>query len=80
MLVLTRKCGQTLIINDNIEITITAIQGDKVKIGIDAPKDIPIIRKELSLTVETNQLASSSVPELDLRKFVMQFNEENKSV
>ncbi|MFA6988694.1 MAG: carbon storage regulator CsrA [Candidatus Gastranaerophilaceae bacterium] len=47
MLVLTRKRGQKLIINDNIEIIIIETRGDTVKIGINAPKNVTIYREEL---------------------------------
>jgi len=47
MLVLTRKKGQKLIINDNIEITILETRGDTVKIGINAPKHVSIFREEI---------------------------------
>ena len=47
MLVLTRRAGETLIIGDNIKITILAIKGSQVRVGIDAPKDISIQRSEL---------------------------------
>lgn len=73
MLILTRKCGQSLVINDSIEITITEISGDKVKIGIEAPKEVPILRKELLQTVETNQEAISSVTDHALREFAAKF-------
>lgn len=47
MLVLTRKEGQAIVINENIVITITQIRGDKLRIGIDAPKDVIVHRKEV---------------------------------
>ncbi|NLM22374.1 MAG: carbon storage regulator CsrA [Peptococcaceae bacterium] len=47
MLVLSRKAGQSILIGHNIEVRIIEIQGDQVKIGINAPKDISILRKEL---------------------------------
>ncbi len=47
MLALTRKKGESIIIDDNIEITILGTNGDQVKIGISAPKNIPIYRKEI---------------------------------
>lgn len=47
MLILTRKKGQSIILNNNIEIVISAIDGDQVKIGISAPKEVSILRKEL---------------------------------
>ncbi len=47
MLALTRKKGESIVIDDNIEITILGTNGDQVKIGISAPKNIPIFRKEI---------------------------------
>lgn len=47
MLTLARKVNEAIIINDNIEITIQDVKGDQIKIGIDAPKSVPIYRKEL---------------------------------
>ncbi len=47
MLVLTRKKGQKLIINDNIEVTVLETRGDTVKIGIQAPKNVSIFREEI---------------------------------
>lgn len=47
MLALSRKINQSIILNDNIEVTILEIKGDQIKIGIDAPKTVPIYRKEI---------------------------------
>ena len=47
MLVLTRKKNEEIIIGDNIVITIVDIRGDKVRLGINAPKDIPVHRQEV---------------------------------
>ncbi len=47
MLVLNRKKGETIILNDNIQITVVDIQGDNIKIGIDAPREVAIFRKEI---------------------------------
>ncbi len=47
MLALTRKKGETIVINDNIEITVLGTNGDQVKLGISAPKNIPVFRKEI---------------------------------
>ena len=60
MLALTRKKGESLIVNNNIEITVLEIRGDQVKIGINAPKDVPIYRKEVYLQIqEANQAAAN---------------------
>ena len=62
MLVLGRKKGETIIINDDIEITVTSIEGDMVRIGINAPKQVTIHRKEVYLEIqEENKQAISNV-------------------
>lgn len=71
MLVLARKCGESLIIGDDIEITITEISGDKVKLGINAPKSVQILRKELVQTIEANKVAASDVSSDALRKLAL---------
>ena len=58
MLILTRKPGQGFLVGDDIKITITEMQGDKVRIGIDAPKHIKVLRSELSETMEQNVQAA----------------------
>ena len=61
MLALTRKKADPLIVNNNIEITVLEIRGDQVKIGINAPKDVPIYRKEVYLQIqESNKEAMQS--------------------
>ncbi|WP_341875774.1 carbon storage regulator CsrA [Defluviitalea saccharophila] len=61
MLALTRKKDESIIIGDQIEITILDIQGDKVKLGIQAPKNIAIYRKEIFLEIkEENKAAVQS--------------------
>ncbi|MDD6203311.1 MAG: carbon storage regulator CsrA [Lachnospiraceae bacterium] len=52
MLALSRKKNEALIINNNIEVTILEIKGDQVKIGISAPKEIPVYRKEVYLQIQ----------------------------
>ena len=52
MLALTRKKGESLIVNNNIEITVLEIRGDQIKLGISAPKEVPVYRKEVYLQIE----------------------------
>ncbi|MCI5919969.1 MAG: carbon storage regulator CsrA [Roseburia sp.] len=52
MLALTRKKGESLVINNNIEITVLEIRGDQIKIGISAPKEVPIYRKEVYVQIQ----------------------------
>lgn len=47
MLVLSRKVNQTIVVNDNIEIMIVDIKGDQIKLGISAPKNVKVFRKEI---------------------------------
>lgn len=55
MLVISRKCGQSFHIGDDIRITITEISGDKIKIGIDAPREMSVLRDELIQIINTNK-------------------------
>lgn len=60
MLVLTRKKNQSIVVNDNIELTIIDIQGDQVRVGINAPRDVKVFRKEVYVEMtEENQRASN---------------------
>lgn len=62
MLALSRKKDETIVINDNIEITIIEIKGDQVKLGITAPKSVPVYRKELYVQIKNaNKEAAESV-------------------
>jgi len=52
MLALSRRKNEALIINNNVEITILEIKGEQVKIGITAPKDVPVYRKEVYAQIQ----------------------------
>ena len=58
MLALTRKKGESLVINNNIEVTILEIRGDQIKLGISAPRDISIYRKEVYLQIQEENKAA----------------------
>lgn len=68
MLALTRKRGESLVINNNIEITVLEIRGDQIKLGIQAPKDVPIYRKEVYLQIQNENEAASDVGNLEVLK------------
>ncbi|MGB4231326.1 MAG: carbon storage regulator CsrA, partial [bacterium] len=63
MLILTRHINEKIIIGDNIEITVVDIQGDQVSLGIKAPREIPVHRKEIYEAIQAeNRRAAQSVP------------------
>ena len=55
MLVLTRKSNQSIMIGDDIEVSVLSIMGEKVRIGIQAPRDIPVFRKEVYLEIQAGR-------------------------
>ncbi len=57
MLALSRKKGEAIIINNDIEITVLEIKGDQVKVGISAPKSVPVYRKEVYLQIQAENEA-----------------------
>ncbi|WOO35144.1 carbon storage regulator CsrA [Anaerocolumna sp. AGMB13020] len=61
MLALSRKIGESIIIGNDIELTILEVKGDQVKVGISAPKSVPVYRKEIYLQIqESNKEAATS--------------------
>jgi carbon storage regulator len=57
MLVLSRKKNESIIINDHITVTVVEIRGDKVRLGIEAPKDVSVHRREVYEAIRQAQLA-----------------------
>ena len=81
MLALTRKKGEALVINNNIEVTVLEIRGDQVKIGISAPKDVPVYRKEVFLQIQKENQEAISVDGLDaLKDIINTSGKTNKTV
>ena len=64
MLALSRKKNEALVINNNIEITVLEIKGEQVKLGISAPKEVPVYRKEVYLQIQKENEAAASVENL----------------
>jgi carbon storage regulator len=52
LLVLTRKSNQSIMIGDDIEVSVLAVMGEKVRIGISAPREVPVFRKEVYLEIQ----------------------------
>lgn len=61
MLALSRKKGEALVIANNIEVTILEIKGDQVKVGIAAPREVPVYRKEIYLQIQDSNKAATDV-------------------
>jgi carbon storage regulator len=69
MLALSRKLNESIIINNDIEITVLEVKGDQVKIGINAPKSVPIYRKEIYVQIqEANKEAADNTTSLETLK------------
>ena len=68
MLALTRKKDESPIINNNIEVTILEVRGDQVKVGITAPKEVPIYRKEVFLQIQEENKAALGAENLEALK------------
>jgi carbon storage regulator len=67
MLVLTRKSNQSIMIGDDIEVSVLSIMGEKVRIGIQAPRDIPVFRKEVYLEIQQERNGHVAEASTDLR-------------
>lgn len=71
MLALSRKQGESIVIGNNIEITVLEAKGDQVKIGISAPKSVPVYRKEIYAQIrEENREAVANLDVESLKKLL----------
>ena len=68
MLVLSRQRDQTIMIGDDIEITVVDIRGDKVRLGINAPVEVPVHRKEVYEAIKRENRAAANVKPEDIAK------------
>jgi carbon storage regulator len=66
VLVLTRKGNQSIMIGDEIEISVLAVMGEKVRIGIDAPRAVPVFRKEVYVEIQRGRDAEAEREEVDM--------------
>ncbi len=63
MLVLTRKSNQSIMIGDEIEVSVLSVMGEKVRIGIQAPQKVPVFRKEIYLEIHREASGGTPVPD-----------------
>nr|WP_297705596.1 carbon storage regulator CsrA [uncultured Butyrivibrio sp.] len=68
MLALSRKKNEAIVINNNIEITVLDIRGDQIKLGISAPKEIPIYRKEVYIQIQNENKQATDVEGIEALK------------
>lgn len=61
MLILARKESEAIVIGDNVEITIVSIKGDQVKLGINAPNDVKVFRKEIYTEIQNENIQAAKV-------------------
>ncbi len=71
MLALSRKKNEALIINNNIEITVLEIKGEQVKLGISAPKEVPVYRKEVYEQIQEVNKEAASMDGLEALKHLL---------
>ncbi len=62
MLVLSRKKNESIVINNDITIVVVEIRGDKVRLGVEAPKEVPVHRREVYDAIRRNARAESEAP------------------
>jgi carbon storage regulator len=79
MLVLTRKKGESIVIQDQIELTILSVDGDTVKVGISAPKHVDIFRKEVYLSIQEANLESVAPQQSDLSALIHRLRGANNN-
>ncbi|WP_025716548.1 carbon storage regulator CsrA [Paenibacillus sp. 1-18] len=78
MLVLSRKKGESIIIQDHIEVTVLGVEGDTVRIGISAPKQMDILRKEIYLSIQESNRESTAHTQLNLDALRKMINKNNE--
>lgn len=76
MLVLSRKVGSSIMIDDQIEVTVIAVEGDAVKLGISAPSNIEIYRKELYLQIKESNLQATVPSGVELKNILDQYKKK----
>ncbi|MHA6532720.1 carbon storage regulator CsrA [Paenibacillus sp. BAC0078] len=78
MLVLSRKKGESIVIQDQIELTILSVDGDTVKVGISAPKHVDIFRKEVYLSIQEANRESAAPQQSDLNALIHRLRGPNQ--
>lgn len=76
MLVLSRKKGETIVIQDNIEVTVLSVEGDTVRLGISAPREVNIYRQEIYLSIQESNQASVAPKQTQVKELMERYNKK----
>ncbi|WP_046227674.1 carbon storage regulator CsrA [Paenibacillus dauci] len=76
MLVLSRKKGETIVIQDNIEVTVLSVEGDTIRLGISAPPEINIYRQEIYLSIQESNQASVAPQQNQVKALLERYNKK----
>ena len=82
MLILSRTLEESIVIGDSIEITVLEVKGDRVRLGISAPRSLPVHRKEIYEAIEAENRRAASPAELDprsLQQVIQSLKDRNES-
>lgn len=71
MLALSRKKNEAIVINNNVEITVLEVRGEQVKLGISAPKEVPVYRKEVYLQIQEANKEAADISGIDALKQIL---------
>jgi carbon storage regulator len=80
MLVLTRKSNQSFMIGDDIEVVVVSVIGEKVRIGIQAPREIPVFRKEVYLEIQRENAAVNASARAEVDDALRRLSPRSRSV
>lgn len=70
MLVLSRRRDESIMIGDEVEVTVVEVRGDVVKLGVKAPRSVPVHRKEIYETIQRENLAATKASKTDISKIL----------
>ncbi len=79
MLILTRKIGEGIILGDDIRISVLEIRGKQIRIGIEAPTDVVVLREEIYQRVQEENLRAAGVRDVDLKEIANLWKQKKKN-
>ncbi|SMF67217.1 carbon storage regulator, CsrA [Paenibacillus uliginis N3/975] len=79
MLVLSRKVGESIVIQDQIEVTVLSVEGETVRIGVKAPKQVDIFREEVYLSIQESNQESATPTQAGMNALIKMVDQKNKN-